>query len=78
MKTIKLISKLTTGCSIKINYLDGSKSDKAKVLGKSITGKYETTRAYFMNKNLVIYGVNSIIAMCEVLPFKRYKFRYKR
>lgn len=78
MKTTKLINKLVTGCSINIKHCDGFRSEKAIVLGKSTTGRYETTAGYYINKDLRIEGVDRIIATCEVLPFKRYKFRYKR
>ena len=78
MKTTKLISKLATGCSIKIKHCDGFRSEKATVLDKSSTGRYETTSAYYINKDLRIEGVSKIIASCEIIPFKRYKFRYKR
>lgn len=78
MKTTKLISKLATGYSIKIKHCDGFRSEKATVLDKSSTGRYSTTAGYLMDENLSIPGIDKIIATCEVIPFKRYKFRYKR
>jgi hypothetical protein len=78
MKTTKLISKLTTGCRIKIKHCDGFRSEKATVLDKYSTGRYSTTEGYLMDENLSIPGIDKIIATCEVIPFKRYKFRYKR
>ena len=79
MKTTKLIHKLATGCSIKIHYLDKSKMDRAVVLDKFIaTCIYNTTEGYVMDENLSIPGIDKIIATCEIIPFKRYKFRYKR
>lgn len=78
LKTTKLISKLSTGCSIKINHCDGFRSEKATVLDKSSTGRYETTKGYLMDENLSILGIDKIIATCKIIPFKRYKFRYKR
>ena len=57
MKVTKLISRLTTGCRIKIKHCDGFRSEKATVLDKSSTGRYETTSAYYINKDLRIEGL---------------------
>lgn len=79
MKTTKLIHKLATGCRIKIKHCDRLRIVKCTVLAQTNTGRYyNTTEGYIMDENLSIPGRDRIIATCEIIPFKRYKFRYKR
>lgn len=78
MKTTKLISKLATGCSIKIKNHWGVGVTKCTVLAQTNTGRYSTTEGYLMDENLSIPGIDKTLATCEIIPFKRFKFRYKR
>lgn len=75
------MNKLYIGARVRITHL-GCRlcAEKATVIAYSITGRWETDKVYFIDKDgKTISGTEGIIATVELLnPIKRYKYRYKR
>ena len=87
MKTIKIINRLGIGSKIKIKYLYLKKPETETETGiVYVMRNTSSTKSTIlrlsnnlnMDKTLTIPGMNRTIAKCKVIPYKYYKFRYKR
>lgn len=48
------------------------------ILSLSSTGRWYTDRGYYISKDFTVEGQEGIIATWKPIPFKQFKFRYKR
>lgn len=81
MKTTRLVNKLDIGTKIKFKYLSLEKTEICYVIPNN-SGTMSTrlllSNVMWMDKDLTIQGRDRTIATCKVIPYKRFKFRYKR
>ena len=80
MKTTKIVNKLGIGTKIEVKFLEFNITEIAyvKVTDSSHSKRLALTNGMHMDKDLTIPGMDYILAKCKVMPYKRFKFRYKR
>lgn len=80
MKTTKIVNKLGIGTKIEVKFLEfnGTEIAYVKVNDSSYSKRLTLTNGMYMDKDLTIPGMDCIQAICKVMPYKRFKFRYKR
>lgn len=75
------MNKLYVGARVRINYIKTALgNEKAKVIARSQTGRWETDKGYCIDKDgKTITGTTQNIATVELLnPVKKYTYKYKR
>ena len=77
MKITKVINRIGIGTRIKVRHRNGI-STVHTLLSLSTTDRWYTDRGYYLSKDLTIEGQDGIIAIWKPIPFKRFKFRYKK
>lgn len=77
MRITKIQNNVGIGTRIKVRHRTG-KGTIQTILSISTTGRWYTDMEYYISKNFTIEGLNGIIATWKPIPFKRFKFRYKR
>lgn len=80
MKITKIVNKLGIGTKIEVKFLGFNRIEIAyvKVSYSSYSKRLALTNGMYMDKDLTIPGMDCIHAKCKVIPYKRFKFRYKR
>jgi len=81
MKITKIVNKLCVGTKLKLKYLNFTKTEIVYIrlnTSSTTSTRLALTNGMYMNKDLTISGVECTLAKCTVIPYKRYKFRYKR
>lgn len=48
------------------------------ILSLATTNRWYTDRGYYVSKDFTVEGIEGILATWKPMPFKRFKFRYKR
>ena len=77
MRVTELKTKICIGARIKVLHRN-SRVTSQTILSLSITNRWYTDAGYYIDKDLTIQGQNGIVATCKPIPFKRFKYRYKR
>lgn len=77
MKITKLKNKVGIGTKIKVVNKTGRCTIQT-ILSLSTTNRWYTDMGYYISKDFTIEIQNGIIATWKPIPFKRFKFRYKR
>lgn len=81
MKVTKIVNKLGIGTKIKVKFLIFNKTEIVHVkfnTSSPVSTRLALTNGMYMDKDLTISGMDAILAKCKLMPYKRYKFRYKR
>ena len=80
MKITKVITRI--GIGTRINVLSCTKSRVRSrhmiIIAISETTRLYTNAGYYISKDFTVQGQRGIIATWKPVPFKRFKFRYKR
>lgn len=78
MKITKVINRIGIGTIIKVLFFYNYRVKPMTIISISETTNLYTDAGYYVSKDLTIESQRGIIATWKPVPFKRFKFRYKR